>query len=488
MTEHNFDSIIREKLKDVSPPPAGDVWPLFESAMQQSRQAHTPDEHFDKIVKGKVEGLKPGFNPRHWLELKTLLKTIRERKNTIAMSKIMEVAAILLIVITFDKAAFILENQNRLPARKPSATIPAAEYAEALPAGTKNTKLPELSVTTGMQTSPSLSIKVAPAMDDLVHSGTVNNVFSSLPDGNTDIAKEMIVVTDTDSSQVFPVNTTPAVAVSNAHVMDVTANEAETRDITSADFLPDIQPRPESEMALILSTGNEYKPKKKKHLFLSAYASGDVNLINTPFDKFYSLASYNKEALNKSFGLGISSRTGNLEVESGIGYAGREYQPRIVTEQFGQFADHYFEKSLNKIKYDIATVPLQLKYHVLNNSAASFYLMAGATLNLVANATYDISEVLRNGHPQGVRAPNEEARLDEKPFNKGLLNGDKLSDNYFVSVDFGIGIEKRVFGNTSLYVQPSYHRHILSNGIGIGPNQDKIHTSSLQIGIKTAIH
>jgi len=160
----------------------------------------------------------------------------------------------------------------------------------------------------------------------------------------------------------------------------------------------------------------------------------------------------------------------------------------LVTEAYGQFADHYFEKSLQKISYDIANIPLNFKYHFINQTNWGAYLMAGVALNLILDAKYDINETLRQGKPPVGRFTPEQARLDEKPFITGILNGDNFKDNYFASIGFGFGIEKKILGNTSIYVQPSYQRQILSSDIGIGPNKDKIHTSSLQFGVKTIIN
>ncbi|MBK7635332.1 MAG: hypothetical protein IPJ13_14435 [Saprospiraceae bacterium] len=241
--------------------------------------------------------------------------------------------------------------------------------------------------------------------------------------------------------------------------------------------------KPESEMAMIFPMKLSRTNPSTKYA-ISAYASGDINLINTPFDKLYSLASYNKEALNNSYGVNFSAKKSNLELETGLGYAHRQYQPKLVTEAYGQFADHYFEKSLQKISYDIANIPLNFKYHFINQTNWGAYLMAGVALNLILDAKYDINETLRQGKPPVGRFTPEQARLDEKPFITGILNGDNFKDNYFASIGFGFGIEKKILGNTSIYVQPSYQRQILSSDIGIGPNKDKIHTSSLQFGVK----
>ena len=101
------------------------------------------------------------------------------------------------------------------------------------------------------------------------------------------------------------------------------------------------------------------------------------------------------------------------------------------------------------------------------------------------NADYGIKDVIVMGRPTlDNNRSNTESRLDEKPFIKGLFHGDKIVDDYFISAGFGFGIEKDIFKHTSFYLQPSYQRQILSKNIGIGPNKDKIHTSSIQVGLK----
>ena len=53
------------------------------------------------------------------------------------------------------------------------------------------------------------------------------------------------------------------------------------------------------------------KNKSRQIIALAAFTSADINLINTPFDKVYSLPSYTKEALNKSYGFRKKKKTDN---------------------------------------------------------------------------------------------------------------------------------------------------------------------------------
>lgn len=492
MTNKKFDQVIREKLNEVSPSAEGEAWSLFETARNDHENAQkAADNHLDRIVRDRINFAGPGFNRDHWREMKYLLAVIKERRQTIVITRFLEFAAVLLLIITFNKASFLFEGEN-----KPSRPLPGQNGAEyALASKSKVTHIKssdirsaenrELKITDGI-IKPEFSRNeeidngrvTFVKKDEITSAGTPENISGP-------ISTPATTVQDWEKDSANRLTDDAAVEIPGSdQVTDVPAAEVSL----NTEILPMIFPQPESEMALVLASPFDIRKVQSAQVLLSAYASGDINLINTPFDKLYSLASYNKEALNKSFGVAIAHKKGNLELETGLAYASREYQPRIITEPYGQFAGYYFEKSLNKIKYDIASVPLQLKYHILGRSSASIYVMAGVTLNLIAKASYDINEVLISGRPDSGRILEDEARLDEKPFIRGVLNGDKLSDNYFVSAGFGVGVETKLSARTSAYIQPSYNRHILSNGIGIGPNKDKIHTSSLQIGIRTAIN
>ena len=73
--------------------------------------------------------------------------------------------------------------------------------------------------------------------------------------------------------------------------------------------------------------------------------------------------------------------------------------------------------------------------------------------------------------------------MSEKKFTEGFLAHYNISDNYYVTGNMGIGFEKNIFDDTSLFIRGNYSRQFLSKDNGIGPNKDKIHTTSLQLGV-----
>ena len=499
MNNNNFDDIIKQKMQSLTPAGDRDVWADFEKK-QQIKTDSSPasdDIAFDQLLTKKISHQKVSYNAHHWQLMKMHLKVIEERKNTVFVTKILEFAAIFLIVFTFFHVSDFIENEN-----SDTPVLYANESSVDFKNNASNTTSPKIHNPKDMA---EVRIKQRP---DKVNQTAV--LSENLTEFNVPQLRGLPIEASEVRTESESYTSLQTAVISNEEhaeadnqmqtkdltepVTDVSSNKTEYTEVLKSEktkILLPIPPSPlssiESEMALAFGMQMpEYKSTPRYSI--GVYATGDVNLINTPFDKLYSLASYNKEALNNTYGLNISRQNNNVAIETGIGYAQRVYQPEKVTEAFGQFSDHYFEKSLNKISYDIATIPLNFKYYFINHSHWGAYLMAGATLNLITDARYDISETLRQGRPSpGLYTPSE-ARLDEKPFINGILNGDSFKNNYFASVGFGFGLEKKLFGSTSIYVQPSYQRHVLSADIGIGPNKDKIHTSSLQFGVKTVLN
>jgi hypothetical protein len=487
MKEDRFDDIIRNKLDNINPENGIDAWSIFEKKMQADQDLNTLSEdiEFDQTVNQKIRQHATVFRSDHWNILKTQLQTIERRVRTIWFSKALEVCAVFLIGFTFLNVSHLLDKSKDQNQR-----VLIAE-------NTLNTILNDVKSNNDYLLE--------------VDKGSINNQHNS-PKNKLDInsnQKEELESKFVENGKFINLHKELAGFVKSKEEMNgeplilniVSANSGDfealvqnmelslINDIRNTDELNKIGSNMEfvtSEMALSfpMTRANETVSAKN---YISVYTSADVNLINTPFDKLYSLASYDKEALNDSYGINFSRKKNNVEVEMGLGLAHRTYQPEFVTEAFGQFGDHYFEKSLKTISFDIINIPLNIKYHFINSSQWSAYIMAGASMNMIANADYEISEILREGRPANRNAPDQ-ARLDEKSFTKGILHSGSLNENYFATVGFGFGIEKRLFSNTSIYIQPNYQRHILSNDIGIGPNKDQIHSASLQFGVKTALN
>ncbi|HMR88424.1 MAG TPA: hypothetical protein PKD51_09725 [Saprospiraceae bacterium] len=500
MSKDQFDDIIKDKLESVSSPLGADTWSAFEKILNADADLHqdVDDKVFESTVKEKLSSNHLAGKDTQWNILKEKLNNIKNRKDTIYLSKAMELAAVFLIIFTLTNInGYIFHNKEKENQNKQvhyasvdnNASLNTATKIDAHSKSNSNGKTnPTARYAASSKRSDNIILKVnTPIKPTLIQNIDVANVLpselyvlsnNSILDANTDVKNDMTTST-------------------NAIVADVVTEDgqtlyaAETNDQLASNELLNIEPIPleiepiYTELASIFPLQIS-KNKSRQIIALAAFTSADINLINTPFDKVYSLPSYTKEALNNSYGLRLSTKTDKLEIETGLDYSKREYQPSLFKEAFGNTSDVYFETSLDKISFDIASIPLNVKYHFLNKKGWGSYIMVGAAMNFIVNAAYDIPVVLVEGRPSPDRYTPVRPRLEEKEFTEGLFNGAALKDNYFVTAGFGIGIEKKIFHNTSLYVQPSYQRHLFTPGIG--PKNDKIHTSSLQFGIKTILN
>lgn len=507
MNNKDFDDIIKGKLDHLAPTESKDIWSSFESKLDINQPVLT-DNVFDQKVKDAVASHRPHFKSEHWKLMKAELVTIEERKNTIFITKALELAAIFLIVFTITQLTPYLnqdhtKKSNELYAADATNQKNSPQEKPAL-SQKNNNKVAQISVTTSSEN------KILQQKHLYAPNQTIANFESSMSDALElkDVFNGLtshIVIENSGQDQNLDAGFQPneqIEAINTLKINEISEDIDQPSNLSGDAFTQVYQKErnieevsqienkkmtfPESEMALIIPI-KPIESIKKQNIALSGWYAKDVNLINTPFDKLFSKASYNSEALNNSYGLNISFQKSDLEIQTGLAYQHKEYQPRVVNDPYGAFGDNYFIKKLNKIGFDLVTVPVNIKYHGLSGAGWSSYIMVGAALNMVANAEYDITETLVKGKSSRSYLPSEPL-LDQKTFIKGIFNGDSFKNNYYASIGFGFGIEKSIYKNTSLYVQPSYFRQIISSDIGIGPNKDKIHTTSLQVGLKTILN
>lgn len=240
------------------------------------------------------------------------------------------------------------------------------------------------------------------------------------------------------------------------------------------------------------------KDAKKGQYWLNTFGSPDINFINTPYDHVYGIPAYQSQSIGYSVGTSISYETDNWEVDGGLVYsslnvgksAPEEYK---VVEVTGNYWEGFKATSLKEFVMDIVQIPLNFKYKLFDNKSWSIYSSAGVSSALIMNANYNIGEdhvyPVASRRPGTGTSPQESGQvrvtgtlLNEKDFDKGLLNQGELLNNIFFTLNTGVGVSKSLNDNAKFFVEPTYHYN-LSVG-GIGPNNDVHHRLGVQIGTK----
>lgn len=451
---------------------------------QQNPNQRLSDEDFDNLIKEQFTKAPNKNTADDWATLSDSLDTIDQRKSSIYNSKTVEFLAFILIFFTyiqwFNFTYKHIDNDDK-PVVAQVINPPKLPTSQ----GNSSTKVHDFS---GNLSQKSIVIESStphseyPRSKPLLAIEMVPKINLNIPSSTKSISPDKSSLTlNTNSTSNLSKNDVPTQIIAinkiNSESQNLSAEES-----SSIHQLPSIDLHPDTEFPYIIPMARSIHPKKT--YAISAYGSLDAILINTPFDKVYSKASYNSELRSQSFGINISKTQGTLETETGIGYAKRSYHPEIIRELYGFDDNYYSQKLFDKISFDIISIPVNFKYHFINRPGWSAWLNGGIGTNFVVNAQYGISEIKILGRPAPDYVPQEESRLEEKPFIDGFFNGDNIRDDFFLTVKFGFGINKRISENGSIYMHSGYERHVLSHNIGIGPNKDKLHTASLQMGVK----
>ncbi len=495
MNKSSFDESIKNKLSHL--PQENKVegaWDVFKQKLDSENDTLTnSDPLFDDIIKHKVHNYKYHPTTNSWSKFLEYKYQHIDKYRNILRIKLMEIAAVLLLLLTFVQWFENTQIENAHPSFENSIIIAEANSVQKtlneedkLVFKTQNSILADNSPRNKNNSFSANSTKSNSKKRPLLKNiAPLESIHSNplLSQNELALAPKITLLKDYEENiKNWPKNTQSK----NNPYDDILANVNEYSTI-----LPMLSTLPTSELysefPLMMPMNIDIEDKRQRRA-ISGYVASDFNLINTPFDKIYSLASYQREFINNSYGLGISQKNGAVEYQFDIAYANRDYEPRKVRESFGGNDMYYFEKSLDKISFDIVTTSLFTKYHFINKNNWSSYLTTIATFNWVMKASYDITENKILGRPSAERFVPETPRLDQKPFNMGVINDHSLAENYFVSAGVGFGIEKSISDKMSIFVEASHHRHLFSADIGVGPNKDKIHTSSIKLGAKTYLN
>lgn len=491
MDQRAFDRIIQKKLKNYNPDNSTADWSAFLSSLQAENDLTDlyHDMEFDDKVREEVKKIQTGSPSLHWMKLKQALQIIDERKRELWAAAFAQLLIVLSsITISLDYLPYL----PKLPEYNEYASGQIQKDNKKQIAGNEKTNFEKHTEAARANIIPQVSSVILKTLNqpDLINpvnqnlSLTTDNVLQVLPleDKNEIPLNTPVLENGSNLSLNAEFNADESFSASNQNISEYNQDyKSENVDAFIA-YRSDEQKTTGADLAFV--------PVKKAEGIrksVSAFYSSDVNLINTPFDKVYSVASYSKEAFNQSAGVLLSFRKGDLTLETGVRYTDLQYFPKIIKEEHNQVADLYFETSLVKIAFKIINVPFHLKYHFLNSPGWSSYLVCGAGFNLIAESDFDITTNIRQGR-RGLRSNDQDLRLiDEKRFNLGIFEGGGIKENYFITGVFGVGVERQVFGPVKIFTQALYNRHLFSDDIGVGPNKDKIHTMSFQGGVKVTL-
>lgn len=477
MENKNFDHIIKsklEKLESISPP---NDWDQFEKILENVEQDLASDDQFDERIAQKTKDFHVNFDESHWHILKDRLERQELFLTSIYFSKIVEAATIFLIIFTFfnvyqgttpDTSSYhIAQNEFDMemngindessspqlariadinPLQNPPVT-PVNLTKENTTHSRKKTELVD-NISTSIHPIQRLNSKMV-----ITHSPSVVN------ESNLSTALSYLFETDESRKEMVNVNKLPT--------------DIQLLPNTGDDLFLTITP---------IANSSEFS-------FLAFHISPTVNIVNSPIDYINKIDAYSTEALGIEMGIGYGYRKNHLAMSTGIIYARKSYQPKIIDETTGSFFTSYDQTSLRNIRFDMISIPLGLQYYFADaHKKWNFYTSAGISFNLVALADYEVKkngQIIENPERFFATLRSSSSVLAHKDFSNGVFEGGDVLENLFMTLDLGFGVERKISTQSFLYFSPTLRQHI---GLaGIGPNSDKVHSLGFIMGMKIKI-
>lgn len=183
-----------------------------------------------------------------------------------------------------------------------------------------------------------------------------------------------------------------------------------------------------------------------------------------------------------SAGLGAGYRWKKWGLETGLQYARRQYQPASSVTLFdGNVPDVYYGANLRTVSANLLSIPLRATRLAWRSGNWEIHAVAGAAAHLALQKSYEYETLVFTGQPPSglpVIGPDQQAQL--RPEAQGLLQGGRLRENAYGTLDLGLRVQYPLSSETIVFVEPALRRAF---GRGIGPKPGKLHTAAFNLGI-----
>lgn len=443
--EAAFDAILKKSVGTIGASASTNNWDSLSRLMDKDPiLGNTPENVADYAVRSKLNYSEPSYNPQHWQQLSDKLDLQDDRTVKVVLFKSIELAlifALLLTTFNYYVPTNLFEQKRKNVEDSPKQQLPGKKRAA--------TKDVPMAANTPQYLEPS---------DYLAENGGA--IFAS--EFGNGVGGAMSVAALTTNS-----------------------NGTTRSNDGAADQLPLLLPSllPLGEKALQFG----FSPKSnlvassstKGAIRLGVSSTLDRNYVLTPYEASSNEAAYTSQVWGYGAGVSIAYQKGKWELESGVNYSNKKYQPKATIIQNTSPRAIYESYSVKSVNMDIVEVPLNVRYHFAKKQKVKVYASAGVSMNLAMNANYDRVEY----YP--ILSPQQPRIAATNPVKDGLLHGGTFNNNSYLTANIGAGLEYALTEKRSVFLQTAYH-HSLNEG-GVGPKNDRLNNFSIQAGARITL-
>jgi hypothetical protein len=456
MENQEFDRILREKLSGLKPEYDPSSWASL-AARMDAGSPPLREEDLDQAVFEKLHDFRPAQPPKGWTALAKRLAAEQLRPQLI-QAKILE-AALLFVLLVF-LADVLLPGTPYRPgladtaSREPSAPVRPEGHTSPLPPAVR-------------PSAPNSAPKAAAP------------VFAGREDRPQ--AKELPGLPGLFLSELtlpprpLPLRAPRLYAEASPLLPSLNMHRP------GQALPPDIQPLPTA--------------RRPHPLIVSIYGNFNYNRIFTPAGTEGTTGAPSVKRYEPSYGGGITLGLGlgRWEIGGGMAFNAYSYRPRQVVYLEGSLREGLYGLGIKDIELNTLSVPLYARYDLLRHKQWRLFAQGGLQLEVAFEASYflaDASAFLHDpalaGRPprENPGNPRSTQEIVNKELTEGWFEGGTFQDNAFVTGHLGLGVEYYPSPDWSLFVQPSYRPYLFAFDGGIGPDRDRISSFSILTGLR----
>jgi hypothetical protein len=486
-------------------------WNMMESKLDAAMSdaeidPQMEDIYLDAIAYDHLKNMQPAYNHEHWEMMSARLDEEYAYRRKVFVTKLFEVAIVLLLVWT----AFNYFPNKKTPT--PSSPFPIAVGTDTnsnqyntnyLSTDLNEQSLLDNKSVVSFETTIPASIQDEgikriinefPAL--VVETNPINqNAFTSIPTPPTSDNKITETPFSNNANSINLLNNKTQKATFLPLEKTLTLDEDE---MLKEKLIVQISPIPSIMNSILVMDELSKGPfsldqiiKKKKlrthEVFFSMYSSADLNFVDSDFynnnKREWDVYQRYRYGYGGGFALGFQLK--RFLVETGISYNFVSYKQREEANIIGSFTSGYLEEQWDDAELNMVQIPLNIQYSFLVKRKWRMYSLTGVSINMALQNNYNFQ--LEDQENSSIRSIslNESEIANEASLYKGILEGGGLRENSYITANLGFGVERKFTYRWSLFLQPIYRRHFLIDGIG--PNEDRIHSSSLRFGAKVKI-
>ena len=498
----NFDEQIRSEMKDFHLEDDSPDWNVFEEKLELAEME--ANLSFDAQVTENVERYTVSNAVSDWPAMEEKLEVANTLRRRVIGMKLTELFIFIMLIATFFHLRPFDKKQHVTQGNPIVAELVTPELKTGFEAGQASLSIDinENNYQSNSKNIVSNSLTVEPksTQQDLVltsntfeaQSPESGQISTSVVENNPDIndqGEEVTLSNEVELEKRSSASTSiQEIAIINMADLTATNVDLQSRNIEPVVLLNTISlGLNESAKTLAYKTGTTILAKRSENkTWLNVYAGLDVDIVTAPFDPVYDTEAYTQSFTSHRLGASISFYQNNFELETGLNYSEKNFQPGYVVKEIsGRSSEEYTETSLQNIEFIMMQIPIHIKYHFTNYKGWHLYGVGGSSLNIIAQANYDIKMKVLSGKPSPNPTPINEPRIHEKDFNGGLFTEGVLASNSYFSLNGGLGIQRNISKRTALFIENSYQHHIFKGGVG--PNMNRLNNFSFTTGVKTLI-